>query len=85
MLLLSKFSSKVNERHLKFKKILSCVVSFFSAVSHNGTEPSAFWDTHPEDSFVVWDTIEEKLFQCGIQWKKASTLWDTTEEIRQTS
>jgi hypothetical protein len=25
-----------------------------------------------EDSFEVWDTTEEKLLHCGIQWKKIS-------------
>jgi hypothetical protein len=29
-----------------------------------------------EDSFVAWDTTEEKLFQCGIQWEKTFALWD---------
>jgi hypothetical protein len=33
-----------------------------------------------EDSFVLWDSTEEKLFCCGIQWKKTSALLDTTEE-----
>jgi hypothetical protein len=33
-----------------------------------------------EDSFVLWNTMEEKLFQCGLQQKKTSALLDTTEE-----
>jgi hypothetical protein len=33
-----------------------------------------------EDSFAQWNTIEEKQFQCGIQWEKTSALLDTTEE-----
>jgi hypothetical protein len=58
--ILPKVSSKGNERHLKVK-IRFCIVLFLSVVYHNGTEPSS-----------LWDTTEQILFRCVIQWKKIS-------------
>jgi hypothetical protein len=81
---LPKFSSGINERHLKLK-ILSCIELFFSAVSDNGTEHSALWDTPQE--IRLWWGIQRKKNCSGVGYnrKKPSSLWDSTEETSQTS
>jgi hypothetical protein len=66
-LILPKFSSEANERHLKFKNIILRHVVFLRCIP----QPNRCWIQQKKMPALCY-TAEEKLLRCGIQRKKFS-------------